>query len=378
MKKQFVFLFVFILVCVGSCSRVLEQPEYPVVIETVDGVKTVTNPEYPAEGRFDLQVTEDFTVGEGKGDEPGVLNQPRDLKVDRSGTLFVLDAGDNNIKVYDDEGAYSHTIGRPGQGPGELGRFIYFDISPEGKVFVMDGMNRRISMFEKDGSFISDFGIEGFHDKIAVCTGDYVFLSRPVTTPEDVIGAEQVLEQVVTICQYDHEGNSKNTYGEYRGNLISYKRMSEGSVFSGSSPYGYQTVWDVCQGERLLQGYSENYQMTVHAVDGSPEFRFGRQFTQIKYPMFGRGRVNPEFYPAFDRIVVFDDDRNIWLMQYGIIEPEEGRIYDIFSPDGIYLKQVYVPDRIYAVCNGKLYSIERTEDEFIVARRYSYKEQVKQ
>jgi hypothetical protein len=378
MKNRVILLVALSVACFGFCSRMLEQPEYPVVIETVDGVKTITNPDYPSEGRFDLLLTEDFTVGEGVGDEPGVLNQPRDLKVDERGYLFVLDAGDNNIKVYDAEGAYSHTIGKSGQGPGELGRFIYFDISPEGKVFVMDGMNRRISLFEKDGTFISSFSIEGFHNKIAVAGGESIFLSKPVTTPEEVIGAEQVLEQVVTIYRYDLEGNVQNTYGEYRGNLISYKRVSKDNVFSGSSPYGYQTVWDVCEGERLLQGYSEHYKVTVHAADGSPEFRFGRQFTQINYPMYGRGKVNPEFYPAFDRIVVFDDDNNIWLMQYGLKDPEEGRVYDIFSPDGIYLKQIYVPDRIYAVLNGKLYSIIRTEDEFIVARRYSYTEQERQ
>lgn len=362
----------------GFCSKGVVESEYPVVIETIEDVKSYMNPEFPRDGRFDLLLTEDFTVGEGLGDEPGVLNQPRDLKVDQSGSLFILDSGDTNIKVYDAEGRFSHSIGRAGQGPGELGRFIYFDISPEGRVFIMDGMNRRINLYEKNGNFISDFSIEGFHNKIAVESGKYIYLSKPVTTPEEVIGKEQVLEEIVTIYQYDLEGNVQKTYGEYKGLTKTYTRIDKNRSMGGSSPYGYQIVWDICMGERLLEGYSESYRMTVHSPDGPPEFHFGRQFTPIRYPYYGRRPSNPEFYPAFDRIVLMDDHNNIWLMQHGIEDPEETRVYDIFSSDGIYLKQVFLPTRIYAIQKGKIYSIVRTEDDFLVARKFSFTEQERQ
>jgi hypothetical protein len=356
----------------GFCSRDAVESEYPVVVETFEGVKSYINPEYPRDGRFDFVLTEEFTVGEGLGDEPGVLNQPRDLKVDRSGTLFVLDGGDTNIKVYDAEGRFSHFIGRAGQGPGELGRYIYFAISPEGRVFVMDGMNRRVNQYEKNGNFISDFSIEGFYDKIAVGSGEHIFLSKPVTTPEEVIGKEQVLEQKVTIYRYDLEGNVERTFGEYRGQTTSYTRVDENRSRGGSSPYGYQTVWNICMGDRLLEGYSENYRLTVHSPDGSPEFSFGRQFTPVKYPYFGKGPVNPEFYPAFFRNIIMDDQNNFWLMQTGLDVPEDIKVYDVFSPDGIYIKQVYLTARIYAIQNSRIYSIVRTEDDYLVVKRYSF------
>ncbi len=131
-------------------------------------------------------------------------------------------------------------------------------------------------------------------------------------------------------------------------------------------------------GERkLCAGFSQNYLLTVYSADGLPESHFGRQFTPIKYPRYKLGSVNPEFYPAFDRIVVLDDAGNIWLMQYGHDVAEEVRVYDVFSAEGFYLKQVFLPARIYAVQNGKIYSLSRTEDGFIVAKRYSYTEQEK-
>ena len=120
MKKSLGVFLVIALAVLCACLQKTEQPDYPIMVETIEGIRTVTNPEYPRDGRFDLLLTEDFTVGSGIGDEPGVLNQPRDLKVDAGGFLFVMDPGDINIKVYDPEGTFSHTIGREGQGPLQL------------------------------------------------------------------------------------------------------------------------------------------------------------------------------------------------------------------------------------------------------------------
>ena len=76
--------------------------------------------------------------------------------------------------------------------------------------------------------------------------------------------------------------------------------------------------------------HSESYRINVYSLDGPPEFQFGRQFTQIKYPYYGKGPVNPEFWPAFFRIVVLDDHNNFWLMQTGLDVPEEIKVYDVF------------------------------------------------
>lgn len=56
---------------------------------------------------------------------------------------------------------------------------------------------------------------------------------------------------------------------------------------------------------------------------------------------------------------------------------EEGielSIYDIFSPEGIYLKQVHVPHHIYELWKGKAYTIMRTEDDFRVLKCFQLAE----
>jgi hypothetical protein len=46
------------------------------------------------------------------------------------------------------------------------------------------------------------------------------------------------------------------------------------------------------------------------------------------------------------------------------------RVFDVFSPEGIYLKQVVVPQALYLVRGDKAYTIIRQEDEFLVVKRY--------
>ncbi len=101
-----------------------QQKSYPVVTATKDGVKTITNPDYPRDGRFVAKFTEEMSCGEETKPEMAMLNKPLDLKVDDQDRVYVMDWGDLNIKVYDSQGRFLRTIGRKGQGPGE------FDIPP--------------------------------------------------------------------------------------------------------------------------------------------------------------------------------------------------------------------------------------------------------
>ncbi|MDH4198614.1 MAG: 6-bladed beta-propeller, partial [Candidatus Aminicenantes bacterium] len=97
------------------------QKTYPVTTEVKDGVKTVTNPDYPRDGRFVAKLTEEMSCGEEGGPDEALLNKPLELRVDGQGRAYVMDWGDVTIKVYDAEGRFLRSVGRQGQGPGEFG-----------------------------------------------------------------------------------------------------------------------------------------------------------------------------------------------------------------------------------------------------------------
>jgi hypothetical protein len=59
----------------------------------------------------------------------------------------------------------------------------------------------------------------------------------------------------------------------------------------------------------------------------------------------------------------------LWLEQY-VEEGVKDKVYDVFSPEGIYLRQVRVPQTLYLVQGDLAYSIIRQEDEFLVVKRF--------
>jgi hypothetical protein len=72
--------------------------------------------------------------------------------------------------------------------------------------------------------------------------------------------------------------------------------------------------------------------------------------------------------PAFSNIVI-DENGNLWIE---LIQPgnAKGFLYDVFSPDGIYSKQVSIEQRIGVFNNGKVYSLLRPEEGYPSIKRY--------
>jgi sugar lactone lactonase YvrE len=134
------------------------------------------------------------------------------------------------------------------------------------------------------------------------------------------------------------------------------------------------TGWGVDRNGRLYAGYNEKYELGVWDPEGTLLFRFGRKFEPVKNPLSkpsaGRtlaARTQPGNLPAFNPDFFFDDDGNLWLPLYRAGD-KDPFLYDVFSPDGIYLKQIAAPFRIYQVRGGKAYAIVESEEGFRVLK----------
>jgi len=73
--------------------------------------------------------------------------------------------------------------------------------------------------------------------------------------------------------------------------------------------------------------------------------------------------------PAY-RAIVIDEDGNIWVE---VVQAEGAKVivYDVFSPEGIFCRQVSIEQRVGAFKNGKVYSIVRPEEGFPSVKRYA-------
>jgi hypothetical protein len=72
------------------------------------------------------------------------------------GRFYVRDAGNSRIAVFDEDGQYSHQIGREGDGPGEFRSPMVLWIQ-NNKIAISDSRHRRTSLFTCDGEFLGSY-----------------------------------------------------------------------------------------------------------------------------------------------------------------------------------------------------------------------------
>jgi hypothetical protein len=346
---------------------------YPVKIETVEGVKTVLNPAFPKDGVIRYSLQDDLTLGGEGGGAESVLNRPQDLKVDSQGNIYVMDWGDVDIKVFSPDGRLVRKIGKKGQGPGEFDVPANFVLSPDGRIFLLSGRQYQISILGDTGTYLSSFKVDGFCQGLAVDGQNRVYYSR-LLFPEPSGGAAfQMIQNRMALFRTDEKGQGRSDLGEYLDvtMLMKVQRVGEGgTVTSVTSPESYKTSWLVGPDDRVYLGYNKDYRLDVRDPNWKLLFRFGREFTPIRNPEYKPDGADPEFYPAFsDWLKFFDDKGNLWLEQY-VEEGVKDHVFDVFSPDGVYLKQIRVPQALCLVRGDKAYSIIRTEDELLVVKRF--------
>jgi len=366
-----------VVVVLESCrgkGKTAAAAAYPVKIETIEGVKTVLNPGFPKEGVVRYALQEDLTIGGEVGGAESVLNSPLYIKVDSMGNIYVMDWGDVEIKVFSPEGRLVRTIGKKGQGPGEFDTPAQFVLSADGRVFLLSGRQYQISILDRAGTYLSSFKVEGYCADLAVDSHNRVYYTE-MLMPEPGAGAQaRLLQNKKALFRTDEKGQERTRLGEYLDVTMLQKVISgnkEGGIVQTlTSGDSYTTSWLVGPDDRVYLGYNKNYLLDVYGPDWKLLFRFGREFTPVRHPQFLPDGANPEFFPAFsDYRKFFDDQGDLWLEQY-VEEGVKDHVFDIFSPDGIYLRQVRVPQTLYLVRGDKAYSIIRAEDEFLVVKRF--------
>ena len=93
--------------------------------------------------------TVDLTIG--SADElrdAYVFSDIRGLALDRRNNIIVADRKDHNVRVYSSAGVHLYTIGRQGQGPGDLLEPCCIALAPNGQLWVKEFGNHRYSGFE--------------------------------------------------------------------------------------------------------------------------------------------------------------------------------------------------------------------------------------
>ena len=113
--------------------------------------------------KFDSQGNFLFQWG-GHGSEPGQFRRPQNLAVDADDRIWVADACNHRIQVFDatgDEAKLVRVFGSEGTQPGQL-RYPYdLILDGEGHLYVCEFGNHRIQKFTVDGELVGVWGQSG-------------------------------------------------------------------------------------------------------------------------------------------------------------------------------------------------------------------------
>ena len=108
--------------------------------------------------------------GAGGAGTPGsTFSRPADVAWDRDGNIYVADGiGSNNrVARFDKDGRFLAQWGSTGTGPGQFDGVKAIAVDPQGRVYVADAGNQRIQVFDAAGTFTREFG--GFGTPLAMC-----------------------------------------------------------------------------------------------------------------------------------------------------------------------------------------------------------------
>jgi hypothetical protein len=371
--KNLIFVISIALVFI-SCSK---SPENAASVEVVDGIELVHNTAVPLHPEKSLSLEEELAIGGDDGDNALIVEAGYFI-VDKDGTFYIANRRDFNIKVFDKEGNYLHTIGKKGEGPGEFQYVGYITFLLDGRLLVMDQRAQRTSLFESSGEFISSHQWKKRYSQLVLTTNASYFVQELVREE----GADPLAERRLVIDEIDLDGNEINSFGEFK--LPEFKTLDVGGgVIVISVPHSPRSIFtgDLWN-QNIYHCLNSQYLIEVYDPQGNILRKIDRPYEPLPFTsedkknFLARYERRPDErmkklvegmdFPSVKNVTskMFTDDQgNLWIQT--LEQREEGEIsftaFDIFDKDGFYDSRVWLDVFPEIVQQGKVYS--RRQDQ---------------
>jgi DNA-binding beta-propeller fold protein YncE len=244
------------------------------------------------------------------GDDP--LINPAGVAVDAVGRVYVIDSGNDRVRVFDGNGDDLASWGGSGAGDGQFGfdsvdddgAFGDVAIGPDGSVYVADPSSNRIQTFAPDGAFVLAWGKTGDGDGeftetsgIAVDDEGRVYVADYQTPRIQVFDGDGTF-----LASWDGNGDGQAEFGGplYGPNDVAvgadgfawvtddqnnrvYRFAPDGALaggygLRGTKPDQFWTPWGIAIGPDGVVYVAEEHNDRVHllAPDGATLGVFGR------------------------------------------------------------------------------------------------------
>ncbi len=365
MRAKFISFLILGCVLIVSFSVGQENPQWKGKIEYENGIEVIKNPKEPLFSKDVFELNEEIAIGEAEGRKEYMFSKISGIEVDDEGRIYVLDYKEAQIKVFDRNRDYLKTIGREGQGPGEMTSPFSICITNKNEIVIQDLNNHKISFFSLEGKYLK-----------AISTAELIIVGSVIDTRGNIIGITSTTgpdKQVVELKKF----NSELDY------LYSFCSFSLPRRSPAYNPFNPEICWALTMNDEVVCGYSENYELKVFSSDGKliriirkdyePVRITPDEIDRLKKTLPGPMKLDiPKNHTAY-RDFTIDEEGRCYVRSWEINPGTKEYYLDIFDSEGIYIAKVPIDvnlNRSSVWKRNRLYTIEEDEEGFQVVKRY--------
>jgi hypothetical protein len=241
----------------------------------VDGVLHVMNTVEPLEPDLAATLELQGVIGAAEGPEEQMLGSVIGIELDDEGRIYVLEFREPRVRVYRPDGSYSHTIGREGQGPGEL-QSVHLEgirLDREGNLQVADQGRLQYSIFSPSGDHLRDIRIGRTLPVFFETTGEgFIGVMQRMR-----VNSDREVEQGYYLNYFSPEGDSLSSMAP--SSIAIDPLHMDARSFARVEP-----VIAVDALDRVWQTYRrhDEYRITVFELDGTVDRVVEKEFDQIR------------------------------------------------------------------------------------------------
>lgn len=306
----------------------------------------VMNPDKPEKGYWDLQMKNIWTI---EGTDTDVFGTIQEISITEDGRVYVLDAKNFKIFIFNEDGKFISAFGKRGEGPGEIrnlqmGTQLF---SVGNRIIVVD--RGRIHYFTREGKFIKT-ELYPFQTKPQAFVSETLFISAPATI-DDRRNPE------ANIKLYNLSDKTEKIIATFKP----YKKATASEETGGNQVIIAIVIGDITplmlvryHDGKIYQGMTNQYRIQITDLEGKPVNSFGivkrkpKKITAQYKKELGKQLNNAPVDMVKKIIDGLPENAsffyNLFIDTKGMIhvfvsDPESGsrKSIDIFSPQGKYL-----------------------------------------
>lgn len=368
-NREFVLFSIAFLVGCSAPDGRSEAPTWNGTVEAGPEGTIVRNPAGPLFGEQELNLEEDLVLGDTLAEEAFFYFRTTG-RVDREGNLFIWDPHSYRIQVFDRNGEFLRTIGRQGEGPGEIssGTGVRLFVNEEGHLFLFD--RSRLQIFDEEGSF-TELIAPPTPSRSLAPVGSGAVLWRAMAFSEDgpweeVWGTGPDGERMETLARFP--------------SMEARAAFLDGARFTTLHP---EMILVPSPEGRAFFGYPTEYRLSRVDTSGGVELTITVDAPSLTLNSHQRdlwldhladtgGNVDratlaedlafPEPWPHFDALFP-DGSGNVWVRQVPTAPSEtEESTLDLFNHQGVFLYRFRLP----------VSNIQEIRDGFVYSRKFDY------